>query len=353
MDSRELVKRVLNRQPVDRIPMYDSFWTEVVRDFHNQGIPADTRPEDYFQFDLDMFWFEQDFLLPKRILEKKEDTRIETDGWGTTNKVFVDSQTTPGLIDFAVKSRETWEQIYKEKLVYGPGRIEWDIMQARYESMRSAGKYIVLSMLDPFECTWHIVGPENQFMMLVTDPDWLKDMYNSHTTLIEDGWRSLQERGIKPDALWLYGDIAYGKGMLFAPDMYRSLLQPFHARLANLAHEYDAHLIYHTDGNPSAVLPDLIDAGIDCLQPMEVKAGMDVLELKHLYGDKLVLMGNIDARLYQKNDMEELKKEIEQKIPAAMEGGGYIYHSDHSIPPGTTLKTYEHALKLVRELGQY
>jgi len=353
MDSRELVKRILNHQPVDRIPLYDSYWNEVVRDFHNQGIPKEVRLEDYFQLDFDMFWFEQDFQLPGKILEENNDSRIETDGWGTTNKVFKESQSTPGLIDFAVKSRDEWEHTYKEKLIYGPGRIEWENLQARYESMREAGKFVVLSMLDPFECTWHIVGPENQFMMLVTEPDWLKDIYNSHTTLIEDAWRDLQEKGIKPDALWLYGDIAYGKGMLFAPATYRNLLQPFHARLASLAHEYDAHLIYHTDGNPTAVLPDLIDAGVDCLQPMEVKAGMDVIELKRLYGDRLVLMGNIDARLYQTNDMDGLKSEIEAKIPAAMEGGGYIYHSDHSIPPGTTLETYESALKLVRELGRY
>jgi len=353
MDSRELVKRVLNRQPVDRIPLYDSYWTEVVRDFHTQGIPADTRLEDHFQLDLDMFWFEQDFLLPRRVLEENTDTRIETDGWGTTNKVFIESQSTPGLIDFAIKSRDQWETEYREKLVYGPGRIDWDNMRARYEGMRAAGKFVVLSMLDPFECTWHMVGPENQFMMLVTDPEWLGDMYDSHTTLIEDSWRALAENGIRPDALWLYGDIAYGKGMLFAPATYRSLLQPFHARLAALAHQDDAHLIYHTDGNPTAVLPDLIDAGIDCLQPMEVKAGMDVLALKEAFGDRLVLMGNIDARLYQQNDLDGLRREIEHKVPAAMQGGGYIYHSDHSIPPGTKLETYEFAMKLVRELGKY
>jgi uroporphyrinogen decarboxylase len=353
MDSRELVKRVLNREPVDRIPMYDSYWNEVVRDFHAQGVPENTRLEDHFQLDFDMFWFEQDFLLPKEVLEEQQEFRIETDGWGTTNKVFTETQSTPGLIDFAVKTRDEWEQSYKDKLAFRPGRIDRDSMLSRYETMRAAGKFIVLSMLDPFECSWHIVGPENQFMMLVTDPDWLKDMYDTHTTLIEDGWKALHDQGIRPDALWLYGDIAYNKGMLFAPDTYRSLLQPFHARLASLAHQDDAHLIYHTDGNPMAVLPDLIDAGVDCLQPMEVKAGMDVLELKRQYGDKLAFMGNIDARHYQNNDIDGLRQEIERKIPAAMEDGGYIYHSDHSIPPGTTLETYVFALNLVRELGRY
>ncbi len=91
MDSRELVKRVLNREPVDRIPMYDSYWNEVVRDFHAQGVPENTRLEDHFLLDFDMFWFEQDFLLPGKVLEEQEEFRIETDGWGTTNKVFTET----------------------------------------------------------------------------------------------------------------------------------------------------------------------------------------------------------------------------------------------------------------------
>jgi uroporphyrinogen decarboxylase len=64
-------------------------------------------------------------------------------------------------------------------------------------------------------------------------------------------------------------------------------------------------------------------------------------------------MGNIDARLYQKNDMEALEEEIRSKVSVAMRGGGYIYHSDHSIPPGTHLDTYQFGLDLVREVGIY
>ena len=353
MDSRELVTRVLNRQPVERIPMYDSYWNEVIRDFHEQGVPENMSMEDYFKLDIGLFYFEQDFLLPTEVLDVNENVRTEKDGWGTTNKVFLDSQSTPGMIDFAVKTRDEWENTYKKKLQYGEGRIDWADITAKYEALRAKGKCAVLSMLDPFECTCHVVSPEEQYMLLITDPDWLKDMYDTHTRLIEDSWKALQERGIKPDALWLFGDIAYNKGMMFSPDTYRSLLKPFHARLADLAHGSEAHLIYHTDGNPTAVLPDLIEAGIDCLHPMEVKAGMDVLDLKNKFGDQVVFMGNIDARFFQKNDLEGLEREIRSKIPAAMEGGGYIYHSDHSIPPGTTLETYEFAMNLVRELGRY
>jgi uroporphyrinogen decarboxylase len=208
-------------------------------------------------------------------------------------------------------------------------------------------------MLDPFECGWHMVGPETQLKLMIKDPGWLMDMYENSTRLIEQAWKDLQRKGVEPDGLWLYGDIAYKNGPMFSPRHYQELLQPFHARLVDLAHASGAQVIYHSDGDLSRFIPHLIEIGVDCLHPLEVKAGMDVVKLKEEYGSEITLMGNIDARLFEENDLAGLEKELRRKIPAAMEGGGYIYHSDHSIPPGTKLSTYQFALELVRELGRY
>ncbi|MCJ7703069.1 MAG: hypothetical protein MUO62_15915, partial [Anaerolineales bacterium] len=353
MNSRERVRKIINREPVDRIATFDSFWTEVIKNFHTQGVLADTTLEEYFDFDIGMFWFEQSFLLPRQVKDETEEYLIVNDDWGTLNKELKSEQTTPGLIGFAVKDQASWERKYKTLLEYRPDRIEWEVMTERYKEMRARERYIVLSMLDPFECTWHMVGPDTQLEMMVLDPDWLLDIYAANTTLIEAAWKDLWANGIQPDALWLYGDIAYNAGMMFSPRHYRKLLLPFHQRLSNLAHEHGSQVIYHTDGNIEKAVPLLIEAGIDCLQPMEVKAGVDVRDLKAIYGDKLAFMGNIDARLFQENDVAGLEAEIRAKIPVAMESSGYIYHSDHSIPPGTTLETYSFGLSLVKEIGIY
>jgi len=353
MNSRERVRRTLDRQPVDRIPMYDSYWWDTERDFRQQGIPQGQSLVDYFQLDMDMFWFEQSFLLPEVILEETAEKRLYKDSWGTTNLEFLTKQTSPGLLGFAVGSRDQWEQEFRPRLDYHSSRIDWPSLEARYQQIREANRYAVLSMLDPFECGWRVVGPEEQLKLMIKDPAWLQDIYQACTKLIEDAWQDLASRQIQPDALWLYGDIAYKNGPLFSPRHYQELLKPFHARLVELAHSAGAHLIYHTDGDMTRNLPDLIEIGVDCLHPLEVKAGVDVLELKKEYGNQITLMGNIDARLFESNDRAGLEQEIRSKIPRAMAGGGYIYHSDHSIPPGTTLDTYRFALDLVREVGNY
>jgi uroporphyrinogen decarboxylase len=353
MNARERVRNIINREVVDRIAIFDSFWIETREDFHTQGVPRETTLEEYFEFDIGMIWFEQSFLLPRKIQNETDQYRIVSDDWGMLNKELLHEQTTPGLIGFTVENQESWEQDYKSLLVYQPDRIEWETFSDRYWAIRAKNRYAVLSMLDPFECTWHKVGPDKQLEMMVLNPDWLLDMYESDTALIEAAWQDMWEKGIQPDALWLYGDIAYNAGMMFSPRHYRKLLLPFHARLCDLAHSYGAQVIYHTDGNVAKAVPLLIEAGMDCLHPMEVKAGMDVRALKKTYGNQIAFMGNIDARLFQRNDIAGLEAEIRAKIPLAMEGSGYIYHSDHSIPPGTTFETYKFGLNLIRELGTY
>lgn len=353
MDARERVQRLIAHKVADRIGIFDSFWWETERDFHLQGMPERVTAEEYFDLDIGMFWFDQSFLLPRKVIEEYEDRRIITDEWGTLLQEFKDRQSTPGLLDFAIKERSSWENMYKPRLVYSSSRIDWPALEARYNSLRQRGKYVVLSVLDPFEATWHKVGPEQQLMLMVTDPDWLSDMYEADTALVEAAWEDLWSHGLCPDALWIYGDIAYRNGLLFSPKHYQSVLMPFHRRLCELAHRYGCQVIYHSDGNVTQALPFLVQCGVDCLHPLEVKAGMDVVVLKQEWGDKLAFMGNIDARLFSANDLAGLEAEIRRKIPVAMAGGGYVYHSDHSIPPGTKLDTYRYALELVRHYGRY
>lgn len=96
-----------------------------------------------------------------------------------------------------------------------------------------------------------------------------------------------------------------------------------------------------------------IEAGFSCLQPLEVKAGMDVRELKREYGDRLSFMGGIDVRLMRADDPNLIEKEIKDKFRVARKGGGYIYHSDHSIPHDVSFQQYKRVMELVRKYGRY
>ncbi|MBI3921540.1 MAG: hypothetical protein HY318_09000, partial [Armatimonadetes bacterium] len=96
-----------------------------------------------------------------------------------------------------------------------------------------------------------------------------------------------------------------------------------------------------------------IEAGIDCLQVIEVKAGMDLLKLYHDFGDHLSFMGGIDVRVLYTNDRAKIDAELEAKIPVVKGNNGYILHSDHSIPNTVDFDTYEYFVRRGLELGTY
>ena len=100
-------------------------------------------------------------------------------------------------------------------------------------------------------------------------------------------------------------------------------------------------------------MPYMIEAGMDCLQVIEIKAGMDLLKLHKLYGDKIAFMGGIDVRTLYTNDREIITKELESKIPVVKQGFNYVVHSDHSIPKTVNYETYCFFLEKALELGKY
>ena len=111
--------------------------------------------------------------------------------------------------------------------------------------------------------------------------------------------------------------------------------------------------ILHSCGNVREIVPDMIEAGLDCLQPLEVKAGMDVLEIKKSFHGKLSMMGGIDVRKMALDDPGPIEEEIRTKVGFAKQGGGYIYHSDHSVPDNVSFANYQRVIELVLRYGTY
>ena len=102
-----------------------------------------------------------------------------------------------------------------------------------------------------------------------------------------------------------------------------------------------------------SLVPGLIEAGMDCLQVIEVKAGMDLLKLYRDYGDRISLMGGIDVRVLYTNDRAQIDAELESKIPIVMGNNGFILHSDHSIPNTVYYDTYRYFIDKGLTLGTY
>jgi uroporphyrinogen decarboxylase len=131
------------------------------------------------------------------------------------------------------------------------------------------------------------------------------------------------------------------------------VIAPADTKRNRVFHELGMQTILHSCGCVKGLIPGLLDAGFDCLQPLEVKAGMDLLELKPRYGDRIAFFGGINTLLMEHEDDAEIEREIATKFAVAKKGGGYLYHSDHSIPTDVSLRKYRFVLECVKKYGAY
>ena len=154
------------------------------------------------------------------------------------------------------------------------------------------------------------------------------------------------------DGFVIWGDVAYKKSLFFSPDYWRTYFKPWVKEMTDYAHSKGLMVIYHGCGNIAHILDDYIEIGIDAMNPLEAKAGLDAVELRRKYGHKLGVCGNSNIQIWETGDENLIREEVLRKLNAA-KGGGYIFQSDHSVASNISGKTYDYIVKLVREYGQY
>jgi uroporphyrinogen decarboxylase len=145
--------------------------------------------------------------------------------------------------------------------------------------------------------------------------------------------------------------MGYKGTTFFSNDTYAELLQPFHKKAVDWAHNHGIRAHLHSCGDVMTRVPQLVEIGLDALNPIEIKAGMDLRALKRDYGDRLVFHGGANALLLDKPD--RILPYIEEVLPVVREGGGYIFSSDHSIPNTVSLENYRAIVEAVKRAGAY
>ena len=352
MNSRERVNLALKHKEPDTVPIHDTVWQATIDRWRTEGLPPGVLPADYFGFELAGFWADSSPRYPIEIIRQDNEFIVERDSFGQTRKNYRDFSTTPMIIDYACKNRNDWKKI-KSNLKADYYRVDWVSSYRSFQRQQSLGKFIVYEAVVGYEKILRYMAPEQLLKLVLTDPEWVKDMYLTDAKLSMKMCDLMMDAGFVFDGAFLYCDLGYRKGLMFSPKHYEEQLNPVFKELCSYFHNKKMPVILHSDGQVKDLIPLFIEAGIDCLQPLEVKAKMDVIDLKSKYGDKISFMGGIDVRLMELEDLKPLEKEIKKKITAAKEGGGYIYHSDHSIPKNVGFKHYRKIIDLVKKYGKY
>jgi uroporphyrinogen decarboxylase len=352
MNSRERIDLSIRHREPDRVAIHDSPWFTTVRRWHKEGLPEGTDPAVYFRYEIAGVAADTSFRFPKETVEETEEYIIERNSQGALLRNWKNATSTPEMIGFTITSREAWEE-NKPRLAMARDRMDWDRDLEQNQKDCEAGMWCSYNAVIGYDRTQGIVGSENLLIAMKDDPEWVVDMFASGIELVIQCAEEMLAGGFHFDGAWIFDDMGYRNASLFSPQTYRELLFPQHKRLCDFLHARGLPVILHSCGCVRALVPQLIEAGFDCLQPLEVKAGMDLIELKKSFGDKLAFMGGIDVRKMSDPDPHQIEEEIRTKIPFAMKGGGYIYHSDHSVPDDVSFERYQRVIELVRKHGTY
>lgn len=366
MNARERIKILLNHKSPDRIGIADSYWIDTVKRWYKEGLSKGISPSQYFDLDFDYIYIDASLRLPEKILKETDKYTIREDKHGFSAKVWKDRSGALGYMDHKIKTRKDWEK-YKSRLELafgGTSRINiisyfepfvkwpsWEEAREKFKRLRKRKKFILLTVYGPLEATWRKHGFVRTLTNILLDPELVHDMFSAHTDLVINTIKRGLREGIKPGGLFLIEDMGFRGGMQFSPKVYKELLFPEHKRLGDFLKGQNISYFMHSDGNIKAVIPFLIEAGIEVLQPIEADV-LDVCELKKKYGSQLAFMGNINARKMS-GTREEIKNEVKSKLMIAKENGGYIYHSDHSVPSDVSFNNYKYLMNLVKKYGRY
>jgi uroporphyrinogen decarboxylase len=331
MSKRERVEAALNHQETDRVPVYDilvndpliEYFTGQVAPAGEEGLKVRGRA---IAKSLDMTRMANVAPVEPGVYQHNWDgfeVKFQLDKWmlaGIVDKPFQDEK---GAVDYILTAIENLKRQLEE----------FDVKKtaaAHREEFLKIQNYIgddtvVLQRqsgtgLDTIRCALGI----EMFSYVYADEAEVVSEYMSLATELEvRAIHAAADRKLSPCTL-TYGDIACKGTLLHSPAFLR---KEFFGRLKQLNdawHEHDIKCLFHSDGDLMEIMPDLIEAGIDGLNPIETVAGMDLGETKKLYGDKLFLAGGIDMSQLLANGTADEVREVCRDAIATCDRGYFI-----------------------------
>lgn len=353
MTSREIMKCLLAKQIPERVGLNESFWPHIVENsWGEQGISPGTDFAERFNLDeRGIAWFGTPPPRPdlEAVITDDDEKTVKRNGWGATFTYWKHKGGTPEHNGFTVTTPEVWKNEFRDAVIAADVRASVDIpkLKADYAAAMASDRFIVYSGVMIFEEMRAILGDVTMLEALLLEPEWMDDFCNVITQKHIEWYEFVFSEVGLPDGLHIYEDLGYTRGPFVSPACHRKRILPTHKKMFRMFKDHNLPIIVHTCGDFRPHLDSLVEAGADCIQAMEAKTGMDVVELAKAYKDKLCFMGNIDIRALESGDRDKIREECLGKLNGMKQlRAPYVYMSDHSIPPTVKLADYEYMLEL-------
>jgi uroporphyrinogen decarboxylase len=347
MRSRDRVLRALHREPTDRVPMQIAFTPEFARrlraDLHLEGKVSGNPHSDEAAYDLEI-------ALGVDILRSSvgwvnsyyRGNEAYTDEWGVE---FVPAQYTTRFGN-GYYTEPTGHPLADAKAldtykVPDPERPELYLGVEKLLREHRAEHWIVGETVTTIlETAGALRGLPQLLVDFMEDPDLARAILEIPFHYHLAAAKRMVRMGV--DMIWLGDDVGTQRGMLFSPQLWRTFLKPYMARFISeiKALNRDLLVAYHSDGDIRLIIPELIEIGIDVLNPIQPRC-MDPAEIKRLFGDRLALWGTIDEQhTLPFGTPEEVRREVLLRLETVGKGGGFIIGPTHHVQLDTPLENF-------------
>jgi uroporphyrinogen decarboxylase len=238
---------------------------------------------------------------------------------------------------------------------------ELDRLEAEAKRLREETDYAIVGVCDFYPSPFlFALSYQKALLYLATNPEYIRAL----TEIVVEHQMStvgklLERIGPYVDMVYLMGDdYATQQGPMMSPKTYREIFLPFHRQIVEFARQHtDAPLMQHQDGAIYQWIPDIVEIGIDVLNPIQLGAkGMgDTAGLKRDFGDRLAFLGGgIDTQsVLSYGTPGEVKAEVRRRIRDLAPGGGYVFAQVHDIQPEVPPENIMAMIEAVDEYGEY
>lgn len=365
----ERLRKAANHEEPDRVPIGDFFWGGFTERWQKElNLPETASP--YYHYDLD--WIvvnpnmDPHIKSFKTLYEDDNEIQVETGYEVVMKKVknFPMPEMSKWHVDTIDKLMDfKFDDPYDERRYFHDGDDQINGVGDGFERNTKAWIERVKSFYPDFavfggvgeinECLTRLIGQENAMMWSMMHCD----VYPEALAKIGQFYFDICKAQVEAadgllDGMVIWGDVAYKNGLFYDPEYWREHFKPWVKKMIDYCHSKDLMVIYHGCGNVNIILEDYIEMGLDFYNPLEVKANMDVTDLREKYGQTIGFCGNNNVQLWEEGDKEKIKEEILTKLKTA-KGGGFIFQSDHSVSSNVSGETYDFIINTVRENGNY
>jgi uroporphyrinogen decarboxylase len=238
---------------------------------------------------------------------------------------------------------------------------ELDYLTKRAKDLYEKTPYAIIgtTSISIFERGTKDFGYENYLMNQVSDPElveyYLDKLSSAYISLLD---KYLDAVGDYLHVIQFHDDYGAQNGLLISPEVFRKLMKPFHTKMHAFIKSKKPHLkiFFHCCGAIAPLIPDLIDTGVDILNPIQISAsGMNPIYLKREYGKSLVFWGGgcSSQKTMSFGSAEEVRKEARGLIRVFAPGGGFVFCQDHNIQPTVPPENIAALYETARDAGIY